>query len=310
MKSQVKYQSLRSCLLKESLPNYGGQALIEGVMMRGQNVCAIATRAPDQSILVKQQQLGQIYRSWFAKIPFFRGLLILGDALVLGMQALTFSANVQADEDEKIEGTPMVITMLLSLSIGIALFFLLPTGIAYLFEIVFGLDGLGISIVEGSVRLMLLIGYIWGIGLMPEIRRVYGYHGAEHKTINAFEAGASMDVESVSRYSREHPRCGTAFLLTVVVFSIIIFSLLGPMPIHLRLLTRILLVPILAMISYEYLRFTARFSNQSWIRAIIAPNLALQRLTTREPDEGMLEVAIAAFQAMREEEFSSTNTVS
>jgi uncharacterized protein YqhQ len=296
--------------VKDRLPNYGGQALIEGVMMRGQNVCAIATRAPDQSILIKQQQLGQIYRSWLAKIPFFRGLLILGDALVLGMRALTFSANVQADEDEKIEGAPMVITLILSLSIAIALFFVLPAGIAYLFEIAFGLNGLGISIVEGIVRLLLLIGYIWGIGFMPDIRRVYGYHGAEHKTINAFEAGATLDVESVSQYSREHPRCGTAFLLTVVVFSIIIFSLLGPMPIHLRLLSRILLVPFLAMISYEYIRLTGRFQDKSWIRAIIAPNLALQRLTTREPDAGMLEVAIAAFQAMRVEELSSDERVS
>ena len=296
--------------MKDPLPNYGGQALVEGVMMRGQKVCAIATRAPDQSILIERQQLGQIYRSWLSRIPFLRGLLILGDALVLGMRALTFSANVQADEDEKIEGAPMVITLILSLSIVIALFFVLPAVIAYLFELAFGLNGLGISIVEGTVRLLLLIGYIWGIGLMPEIRRVYGYHGAEHKTINAFEAGAPLDVENVSQFSREHPRCGTAFLLTVVVFSIIIFSLLGPMPIHLRLLSRILLVPFLAMISYEYIRFTARFQNLSWIRAIIAPNLALQRLTTREPDAGMIEVAIAAFQAMRVEELSSNELVS
>ena len=297
-------------MVKNSLPNYGGQALIEGVMMRGQNVCAIAARAPDQSILIESQQLGQIYRSWLARIPFLRGLLILGDALVLGMRALTFSVNVQADEDEKIEGAPMFFTLLLSLAAGIALFFLLPAGIAYLFEISLGLKGIGISIVEGVVRLLLLIGYIWGIGFMPEIRRVFGYHGAEHKTINAFESGAPMDVENVSKYSREHPRCGTAFLLTVVVFSILIFSLLGPMPIHWRLISRILLVPILAMISYEYIRFTARFYKFSWVKAIIAPNLALQRLTTREPDEGMIEVAIAAFQAMREEEFDTARLAS
>jgi uncharacterized protein YqhQ len=292
--------------VKESLPNYGGQALIEGVMMRGKNVCAIAARAPDQSIIIERQKLGGVYRSWLARVPFFRGLLMLGDALILGMRALTFSVNVQASEDEKIEGAPMVVTLILSLAIGIALFFLLPAGIAYLFEIVFDLNGVGISIVEGTVRLLLLIGYIWGIGFMPEINRVYGYHGAEHKTINAFEAGAALDVENVSRFSREHPRCGTAFLLTVVVFSIFIFSLLGPMPIHIRLLSRILLVPFLAMISYEYIRFTARFRNSTWARTIIAPNLALQRLTTREPDEAMLEVAIAAFEAMRKEELVSS----
>ena len=278
-------------------------------MMRGQNICAIAARAPDESILVESQQLGKVYRSQLTRIPFLRGLLILWDALVLGMRALTFSVNLQADEDEKVEGVPMIITLLLSLAIGIGLFFVLPAGIAYLFEIAFNWSGIGISIIEGLVRLLLLVGYIWGIGFMPEIRRVFGYHGAEHKTINAFEAGDTMDVESVSKYSCEHPRCGTAFLLTVVVFSIFIFSLLGPMPILQRLLSRILLVPILAMISYEYIRFTGRFIHLSWVRAIIAPNLALQRLTTREPDHGMIEVALAAFNAMRKEELSLGESV-
>jgi len=296
--------------VKESLPNYGGQALVEGVMMRGQNICTMAARAPDGSILIEKQQLSQIYRSWLARIPFLRGLLILGDALVLGMRALTFSVNIQAGEEEKIEGAPMVITLIISLVFGIALFFLLPAGIAYLFEKLFHINSLWLGIIEGIVRLLLLIGYIWAIGLMPDIRRVYGYHGAEHKTINAFEAGATLDVENVSRYSREHARCGTSFLLTVVIFSILIFSLLGPMPILLRMLSRILLVPVLAMISYEYIRFISRFKNSSLIKAIIAPNLALQRLTTREPDQGMLEVAISAFEAMKKEELVSTESQS
>ena len=213
MKSLDNHLACRRGIVKESLPNYGGQALVEGVMMRGQNICAIAARAPDGSILIERQRLGQIYRSWLARIPFFRGLLILGDALILGMRALTFSVNVQAEEDEKIEGAPMVITLLLSLTAGIALFFMLPVGIAYLFEIVFGIKGLGISIVEGIVRLLLLIGYIWGIGFMPDIRRVYGYHGAEHKTINAFEAGMPLEVDAVKNSSTSHARCGTSFTL-------------------------------------------------------------------------------------------------
>ena len=295
--------------MKEALPNYGGQALVEGVMMRGQKVCAIAARAPDQSILVEMQPLGKVYRSWLVKVPFFRGLLMLGDALILGMRALTFSVNVQVEEDEKIEGLPMVLTLIFSLATGIALFFLLPAGIAYFFEVNFGLEGIGISIVEGLVRLVLLIGYIWGIGFMPEIARVYGYHGAEHKTINAFEASAPMNVESVSRFSREHPRCGTSFLLTVVGFSILLFSLLGPMPILLRLASRIILVPFLSMLSYEYIRLVAKFQKSSLIKALISPNLALQRLTTREPDSEMLEVAIAAFEAMRKDEAALQNVV-
>ena len=295
--------------MKEALPNYGGQALVEGVMMLGQKVCAIAARAPDQSILVEMQPLGKVYRSWLVKVPFFRGLLMLGDALILGMRALTFSVNVQVEEDEKIEGLPMVLTLIFSLATGIALFFLLPAGIAYFFEVNFGLEGIGISIVEGLVRLVLLIGYIWGIGFMPEIARVYGYHGAEHKTINAFEASAPMNVESVSRFSREHPRCGTSFLLTVVGFSILLFSLLGPMPILLRLASRIILVPFLSMLSYEYIRLVAKFQKSSLIKALISPNLALQRLTTREPDSEMLEVAIAAFEAMRKDEAALQNVV-
>ena len=137
---------------------------------------------------------------------------------------------------------------------------------------------------------------------MPEIRRVYGYHGAEHKTINAFEAGAKLDIDNVSSFSREHPRCGTAFLLTVVVFSIILFSVIGPLPLLPRLLSRILLVPLLAMVAYEYIRFTAKHFDSPLIKPLVVPNLALQRLTTREPDNDMLEVAIKAFQTMLNQE--------
>ena len=295
--------------MEKSLPFYGGQALVEGVMMRGREVCTMAVRTPEKNIVVESQPLSNIYRSRIAKIPFLRGLLLLGDALVLGMRGLTYSVNMQAGEDEKVEGFSMVLTLIFSLTIGIAFFFLLPTGVGYLFEKTLGLSGIFISLAEGLARLILLIGYIWVIGFMPEIQRVYGYHGAEHKTINAYEAGAVMDVENVARYSREHARCGTSFLLTVVFFSILIFSLLGPMPILPRMLSRILLIPILAMISYEYIRLTARFSNLVWVRKLLAPNLALQRLTTREPDNEMLEVAITAFKLMRAKETSEKESI-
>lgn len=290
--------------MRESLPSYGGQAIVEGVMMRGREVCAIAVRAPDNTIIIESQDLAKVYRSKLAQIPFLRGLLILGDALVLGMRALTFSANIQVGEDEKIEGAPMILTLLLSLAMGVGLFFLLPAGIAYLTEIGFGWSGFIVNVIEGSVRLGLLVGYIWIIGFMPEIRRVYGYHGAEHKTINAYEAGAKMDIETVSQFSREHPRCGTAFLLTVVIFSIALFTIIGPLPLLPRLLSRLLLVPALAMVAYEYIRFTAKYLHSPLIKPLVIPNLALQRLTTREPDDDMLEVAITAFRTMlrREQE--------
>jgi uncharacterized protein YqhQ len=231
--------------LKEKLPSYGGQAIIEGVMMRGQSSYSIAVRAPDQSIIIENHPLSRIYRSKFTKIPFLRGLITLWDALVLGMTALTFSANAQASEDEKIEGAPMVITLILSLVGGIGLFFLLPAGIVYLAEVGLAWEGPILGIVEGIIRLGLLIGYIWSIGRIPEIQRVFGYHGAEHKTINAFEAGGNLDVDTVATFSREHPRCGTAFLLTVVIISILVFTIIGPLPIGPRLVSRFLLVPLI-----------------------------------------------------------------
>jgi len=288
--------------VEEKLKSYGGQAVIEGVMMRGRTSCAIAVRTPDGSIEIENQELGGMYRSRIAQIPFLRGLLLLGDALVLGMRALTFSANVQIEEDEKVEGTSLFLTLLTSLAAGIGLFFLLPAGLAHLSESVIQVGPFWGNVIEGLVRLMLLIGYIWGIGRVPDIERVYGYHGAEHKTINAFEADAPLTVQSVATFSRQHARCGTAFMLTVVLFSIVLFSLLGPMTLWLRLLSRVLLVPVLAMIAYEYIRFTGKNSDRRWLKPLIAPNLALQRLTTREPEPGMIEVAIAAFHAMREQE--------
>ncbi len=188
----------------QSLPTYGGQAVIEGVMMRGRSSCKVAVRTPDSDIQVEDLPLSPIYRSRWATLPFLRGLLVLWDALGLGMRALTFSANVQGGEDANIEGAPMFITMAISLLFGVGLFFLLPAGGAYLVQQVTPLTSGWVNLIEGLVRLLLLVGYIWGIGLMPDIQRVYGYHGAEHMTINAFEAGADLRVESVRQYSRQH----------------------------------------------------------------------------------------------------------
>jgi uncharacterized protein YqhQ len=293
----------KSKAISERLQIYGGQALIEGVMMRGSMTCAIAVRSPDGQITIETRELGALYRSKLTKIPFVRGLFILWDALVLGMQALTFSANVQVeDPDERIEGASLTLSILTGLSLGIGLFFLLPAGIAYLFESFLDIPNWSTNLIEGLIRLGLLIGYIWGIGFIPDIRRVFGYHGAEHKTINAFEAGSELIPEKVQAFSREHPRCGTAFLLTVVIFSIILFSLIGPLSIWMRLASRILLIPVLAMLAYEYIRLSARFIDVSWAKPFILPNLWLQRLTTREPDLTMLEVAIKAFEEMRSKE--------
>jgi uncharacterized protein YqhQ len=288
--------------VKDRLSTYGGQAVIEGVMMRGTQVCAVAVRSPDQSIVIETQPLGGIYQSGIAKIPFLRGLLKLWDALVLGMRALTFSANMQVDEEEQLEGGQMILTLILSLILGICLFFLLPAGAAYLVERFVHWGAFGSNLLEGLIRLSLLIGYIWAIGFLPDIRRVYGYHAAEHKTINAFEAGAELGVDIVKQFPREHPRCGTAFLLTVVAFSIFIFTAIGPQSLLERLATRVVFVPVLASLAYEYIRLTAKLMRFSWARPLVLPNLWLQRLTTREPDPQMIEVAIAAFNSMKLQE--------
>lgn len=288
--------------MNEKLPTYGGQAVIEGVMMRGAQGMAIAMRAPNQEIVIETEPLSGIYKSKIIKIPFLRGIVALWDALGLGIRALTLSANVQTGEDEKLEGPQLYLTLGISLSLGIALFFLLPAGIGQLSEHFLSWNAWWSNLLEGIIRLILLIGYIWLIGRVPDVSRVFAYHGAEHKTINAFEDGAELTPQQVSRYPLEHARCGTAFLLTLVVFSIFFFSLFGSLPVGLRLISRVIFIPVLAGIAYEYIRWTANHLSSPLVRLLVKPSLALQRLTTREPSLDMLEVSIAAFQAMRSQE--------
>ena len=288
--------------MEDRVITYGGQAVIEGVMMRGRTAMAIAMRAPDGRIVLHKEQLGRLYRSRITKIPFLRGVVMLWDALGLGMRALTIAANTQTGDDEKLEGPTLYLTLGFSLIFGIGLFFLLPAGLGGLAERFLDWNSWWGNLLEGLVRLLLLVGYIWAIGLLPDIKRVFAYHGAEHKTINAFEAGAELTPESVANHSLEHPRCGTAFLLTLVLFSVLLFSALGPLPFGWRLVSRILLIPVLAGVSLEYIRWTAAHLSNPIVGWLIKPNLALQALTTREPDASMLEVAIAAFKTMRETE--------
>jgi uncharacterized protein YqhQ len=286
----------------DKIISYGGQAVIEGVMMRGQKALAIAMRAPDGNIVVHKENLASVYRSQITKIPFLRGVILLWDALGLGMRALTLSANTQTGENEKLEGPALYLTLAVSLAIGIGLFFLFPAGVGGLAEKYLGWNSWLANLLEGVVRLILLVGYIWAIGFMPDVKRLFGYHGAEHKTINAFEAGAELTPESVAKFSLEHPRCGTAFILTLVLISILVFTALGPLSLFWRLASRVLLIPVLAGISVEYIRWTANHLNSPIVRFLIKPNLALQALTTREPDASMLEVAIQSFKTMRQAE--------
>jgi uncharacterized protein YqhQ len=293
--------------MEDKIITYGGQAVIEGVMMRGRNAFAIAMRAPDGSIVVHKESLAAVYRSRIARIPFLRGIILLWDALGLGMKALTLSANTQSGENEKLEGPALYATLAGSLTLGIGLFILLPAGVGGLAEHYLGWQNLAHNLLEGLMRLFLLVGYIWVIGFMPDVKRLFGYHGAEHKTINAYEAGAELTPEVVARYPLEHPRCGTAFLLTFVLLSVLVHSLLGDLTFFWRLASRILLIPVIAGLAVEYIRWTANHQDSPFVRLLIKPNLALQSLTTRQPDASMLEVAIESFRSMRqaEQEFAA-----
>jgi uncharacterized protein YqhQ len=284
--------------------DYGGQAVLEGVMMRGENTCAVAVRTPDGQIRIHREPLNPtIYSSKLLQLPVLRGLKMLWDSLGLGMKALLWSADVAVgDEQESIRFSGPLAwgTVAFSLAFGVGLFFLLPAFLTGLIDRAISSSLLS-NLLEGLVRLAIVIGYLWAVGFMPDIRRVFGYHGAEHKTINAYEAGAELVPESVAQYSTAHTRCGTGFLLVVVVIFILISTLLGRPPLALRLLSRLILIPIVAGIAYEWIKFSAHHYKQSaLIRILAAPGLALQKLTTRQPDPAMLEVAIAALNSVLE----------
>ncbi len=282
---------------------YGGQALIEGVLMRGPHVAAVAVRHPDGVIDVKTEKLGQLYTGPLSKIPFVRGLPMLWDSLGLGMKALFYSAEIAGQADDPnftLKGGAGIGLGAVSMLLGLTLFMVLPSLIAG--WLVSGERTLLFNLAEGAIRLTLLVGYMAAVGQMAEIRRVFAYHGAEHKTINAHEAGAPLTVEGVRPFTTAHPRCGTAFLLLVVLVSILVFAPLGKPALLVRLASRLLLIPVISGIAYEVLRFTGKHASHPLVRALITPNLALQRLTTREPDDAMLEVALVSLKAVLEGE--------
>ena len=286
-------------------------------MMRGSTAVAVAVRAPDNRIVVRTEPLNQaIYNSWIAKVPFVRGITMLWDTLVLGMQMLTYSADVAMPVEEPVEGqapsTPgkeqsglpgaaMWGSVALALLIAVGLFFLLPAFLARLLDAYIA-SALLSNLLEGLIRLSFVLTYIWAVGLMPDVRRVFQYHGAEHKTIHAYEDGKPLTVESIQPYTTAHARCGTAFTLIVVVISVLVFSLFGRPTLWVRLVSRIALLPVIVGISYEWLKFSARYTDRAWMRFLLAPGLALQRLTTREPDKDMIEVAVVALkQVLRQD---------
>lgn len=286
-------------------PLYGGQAVLEGVMMRGQRHVAVAVRHPKGHIVTCAEALPRrLYAGGIGKIPFLRGMVLLWDALTLGTRALAFSAQVavaEESEEEEPDALPPAPSvrgpMLTSLTVGIGLFFVTPMLIAGLLHEMSG-NAVVTNLIEGLIRLLLLMGYLGLIGMSPKIGRVFAYHGAEHKAVHAEERGLALEPSSVQGCSTAHPRCGTTLLLVVVALSVVVFALLGHPPLWLRILSRVLLAPVLIGLSYEWLRLSARHVRQSVVRALVWPGLLLQSLTTREPDDDQVAVAIAALQAV------------
>ena len=275
--------------------------------MRGRKSMSVAVRNPQNEIVLHEEPLtAKIYTSNWGQWPFVRGLAMLWDALGLGMRALMWSADVSMQEEGQeqpveFSGPVAWTTIAASLAFAIGLFFLLPTFASKWLAGFFDDHAVLDAVFEGSIRLVLFVLYLWAIGFMPDIRRVFGYHGAEHKTINAYEAGEDLTVTNVQRHSVQHTRCGTSFLLYVLVISIILFAPLtfagvepGWLALLLRFVSRLLLIPIVAGIAYEIIRFSAGHDKNPIMRGLITPGLWMQKLTTREPDDGMVECAIAA----------------
>ncbi|MBQ2087169.1 MAG: DUF1385 domain-containing protein, partial [Selenomonas sp.] len=274
----------------------GGQAVIEGVMMRGPKLTATAVRDPQGKIQVETKPVNSISDRYpILKKPFLRGTVALIESLVIGMKSLSYSAKMAGEEDEQLTDREMAGTIVFALVLASILFIAIPTGAAKLFHVITA-DPMFLNLMEGCLRLVIFLLYIWGISRMKDIRRVFQYHGAEHKTIFCYEAGLPLTVENVQKFPRLHPRCGTNFLLIVMLVSIFVFAFLGWPSLGERIASRILLLPVVAGISYEIIRLAGR-SDNSIIQMAIKPGLWLQYLTTRPPEDDIVEVAIESLKA-------------
>ena len=276
-------------------PVVGGQAVIEGVMMRNANAVATAVREPSGTITVKNEKIISIAERFpILKKPMLRGVVALGESLVVGLKALSYSAQMAGDEGETLSDKEIVLTMIFSLCLTIVLFVIIPTAAAkYVHSAI--KDPMLLNLAEGGLRMLIFFLYIYGISRMKDIKRVFQYHGAEHKTIHAYEAGVPLTVENVQKFSTLHPRCGTSFLLIVMIVSILMFAFLGWPDLWMRILSRIILLPVVAGISYEIIRYAGRSENK-FVKFATLPGLWLQNLTTNEPDDEQVEVAIRALE--------------
>ena len=275
----------------------GGQAVIEGVMMRDAHRTATAVRLPNGDIDVETRTVSSIRDRYpVLNLPLIRGSVIMVESLIIGMRALSFSAQAAGEEDEQMTKKEIAMTILFALVLASILFIVIPTGAAHL-AAAYTDDPIVFNLIEGGIRLMVFLLYIWGISFMCGIRRVFQYHGAEHKTIHCYEAGEALTVENVQKFPRLHPRCGTNFLLIVMVVAIVFHVFFGWPDLWLRILSRLAILPVVAGVSYEIIRFAGRSENHL-VHILITPGLWLQYLTTRPPADEMVEVAIESLKAV------------
>jgi len=273
---------------------YGGQAVLEGVMMRGQKAMVTVVRRPSGGLAMDTQPLPKLYTGWVRKTPFLRGIIALIEVLVLGSKTLLYSANISLEEDnEEISGPMVWVIVAAALALAVILFFLVPLFLTKLLT-PFIHSSVLFTLIEGVIRVAIFVAYLKLLTLVPDIKRLFAYHGAEHKAVNDYEAGVPLDIEAVKQHNTAHVRCGTSFAFVVLVIAILVFALVGLPSLWLMILSRVVLIPVIAALGYEVTYFGARHIENAFVRAVLAPGMWLQSLTTRQPDDSQLEVAVAA----------------
>jgi len=280
--------------------NYGGQAVIEGVMIRGQKAVVTAVRRPSGEIIADRRPLPSAYTGRMRKTPLLRGVIVIIEAMVLGISSLLYSANVSLEEEEEeITGKAVWLMIATSVLLAVILFLIIPLFLTRLINPYIS-SSLVFHLIEGVIRLAIFIVYLKLVGLLPDIKRVFTYYGAEHKTVNAYEQGAPLEVEAVRVHDKAHVRCGTSFLFVVLVIAIVVFALVGRPSLWLMILSRILLIPVIAAFGYEFIHFGAKHARNPFVRAVLIPGLWLQGMTTREPGDDQIEVALVALKTALE----------
>ena len=286
---------------------YGGQAVVEGVMMRGAGFWAIAVRRPDSTVHIESHEIDSVVLRYpLLGKPFFRGIIVLGQSLAIGMRALMVSANQSLEEEERLTPRQVALSIVLALALFIGIFIIGPTTLFAWFENRTGNAGILTLIGEGVFRVAIFVAYLWLIGKTKDIHRVFEYHGAEHKTIAAFEHGEELQPELIDRYPKEHVRCGTNFLIIVMVITIFVFTLFGTPALVWRIVSRVIAIPIIAAISYEALRFGAKHPESLLMRSLMKPGIWLQRITTQPPDHSQIEIAVLSFRELLRREAEAT----